>query len=38
MHCQYYILSNLSTWEYQSAALDCIYHTAKQNGAAAGDI
>jgi len=29
---------NPSMWEYQSAALDCIYHTARQNGTASGDI
>ena len=27
---------NSSVWEYQSALLDCIYHTARQSGAAGG--
>jgi len=33
-----YHLLNPSAWEYQSAALDCIYHAARQSGAAGGDI
>jgi len=29
---------NPRAWEYQSVMLDCIYHTARQSGTAAGDI
>ena len=31
---------NSSAWEveHKSAALDCIYHTARQSGTAGGDI
>ena len=30
--------SNPSAWEYQSATLNCIHHTARHSGTASSDI
>ena len=34
----YMYILNPSAWEYQSAVLDCIYHTARQSSTASADI